>query len=205
MEEPCIVKSAVSRLKMARRLAANVAPKCRQPMSRPQMLKTLEGGGYDSALSSTEESFIAQNQDYTSSAESNDSVERADTSGAISDKSQRPVPPPSQEPIELDSLATDSHPNNQDKESSEGITFVEKNQTADTAKKAKETIGKVWKKLPKKWLAIGAGAIVGICIVFAVVSSIMSQPLKLDASVTLDDVTFNYTSEWQLEVVVLLS
>lgn len=41
----------------------------------------------------------------------------------------------------------------------------------------------------------------GICIVFAVVSSIMSQPLKLDASVTLDDVTFNYPSEWQLEEV----
>lgn len=155
-------------------------------MPNLQTPKVMQGGGSDSAL----------NQDYVSSSESSDSIEQVDAIETISDKSQHPAPPPSKETAKLDSLADES---NQSSKSSEGITFVEKNHTADTAKKAKETIGKIWKKLPKKWLAIGAGTIVAICIVFAVVSSIMSQPLNLDASVTLDDVTFGYPSEWEVQ------
>lgn len=152
-------------------------------MPNLQTLKVIRGGS-DSAL----------NQDYVSSNESNDSIEQVDAIEAISGKSQHPAQPPSQETTKLDSSADES---NQSSKSSEGITFVEKNQSADTVKKAKETISKIWKKLPKKWLAIGAGAIIAICIISAVVSSIMSQPLNLDASVTLDDVTFDYPAEWE--------
>lgn len=190
MEEICFAGNAATKSRRAQQRAAYVALKSR-------------GGGL-SAQDRSAPDDNAQKPDSPLSSESSTPTSSEDAIEGLdaSEENQYPSPSPSQEPIELDSSANTSESDNHDDESSEGITFIEKNNAADTAKKtanqAKDTAKKIWKKLPKKWIAIGVGAIVVICIIWGAISAVLSQPLKLDASVTLDDVTISYPGEWEL-------
>ncbi len=55
----------------------------------------------------------------------------------------------------------------------------------------------VWSRIPKKLLAIIAGAIVVACVAVGVFSAMASRPLEMNDALEIDDVIFDYPAGWK--------